>query len=270
MIKSVPSNGCGAAAIERAFITPRAEGRSALITYLTAGYPSPSQTLRLLQALQAGGADLIELGVPFSDPVADGPAIQRAGQVALREGITPAGCLDLVHQAREAGVNVPMLLMGYYNPILNDGLEAYARDATRAGAQGLIVPDLPLEESEPLGAACRAAGLALVQLVAPNSSEARVARLAAASEGFVYVVSRLGITGAGGVGPLEGLRDQLEVVRRHAHTPVALGFGIAGPEQVRALRGLADGLIVGSAVVERAAEGPRAVEGFVRALRAEM
>ncbi|MHB1293913.1 MAG: tryptophan synthase subunit alpha [Anaerolineae bacterium] len=263
-------NGSGAAAIESAFAAARAEGRGALIAYLTAGYPAPDETVGLLRALVAGGADIIELGVPFSDPVADGPAIQRAGQVALRAGITPAGCLELVRRAREEGVRVPLLLMGYYNPILSYGLESYARDAAAAGAQGLIVPDLPWEESAPLGAACRQVGLALVQLVAPTSSEARVARLAAAGEGFLYVVSRMGITGAKGVGPLEALRAQMAVVRRHAHTPVALGFGIAGPEQVRALCGLADGLIVGSAVVERAAEGPAALEGFVRTLRAEM
>lgn len=258
-------DGCGVEAIGRAFARARSQGRAALITYLTLGYPSPKESPALVRALQAGGADLIELGVPFSDPLADGPIIQQASHQALQAGMTPRGCLELVSRLRQGGVEVPLLLMGYYNPIHAYGLEAYARDCAHAGVDGLIVPDLPLEEAGPLRAACEEEGLALVFLVAPTSGEERIARIAAATRGFLYLVSRLGITGMG-QGPGEELAEQLALVRRHARTPVAVGFGLSRPEQVRRLASQVDGLIVGSAVVERAAEGPEALCEYVRSL----
>lgn len=262
-------DGRGIEAISAAFAQARAQGRAALITYLTLGYPTPDDSSELVRALQAGGADLIELGVPFSDPLADGPIIQRASHTALQAGMTPRGCLELVSRLRRAGVEVPLLLMGYYNPIHAYGPEAYARDAALVGVDGLIVPDLPLEEADPLRAACEREGLALVFLVAPTSGEERIARIAVATRGFLYLVSRLGTTGTGR-GPDEELVKQLALVRLYARTPVAVGFGLSRPEQVRRLASQVDGLIVGSAVVERAVEGPEALREYVRSLRAAL
>jgi len=257
----------GRAAIQGAFGHARAERRCALITYLTVGWPSPEATPELVAALEAGGADIIELGVPFSDPVADGPTIQRASHAALQAGITPRACVEAVAQLREAGMSAPVLLMGYVNPIVSYGLRDWAADCARAGVDGLIVPDLPPEEALPLRAECDKRGLALVFLVAPTTPPARVAHIAGETRGFLYVVSRLGITGAG-VTLDDGLRAQLAAARQHARTPVAVGFGISQPEQVRALASLADGVIVGSAVVERAVEGTAALQDYVASLRA--
>lgn len=260
------TNGHGATAIQRAFAAARDEGRSALIPYIPVGYPSPAATRELVPALQAGGADLIELGVPFSDPVADGPTIQRATYAALQAGVTPATCLEMAGELRARGVTVPLVLMGYYNPILRYGPERYAADCHRLGVDGLIVPDLPLEEAGPLRHACQAEGLGLIQLVAPTSDEARIAQLAAATSGFLYVVSRLGITGAG-LAPGAELGQRMDMIQRHARTPIAVGFGISAPEHVRTIAPYTDGVIVGSAVVEHAPQGTQALRGFVAALR---
>ena len=259
----------GVQAIASAFADTRQHGRCALITYLMLGYPSARDSLALAPALQAGGADIVELGVPFSDPVADGPTIQHAGQIALENGVTPKSCFDLVSGIRDAGVTVPLVLMGYYNPIHSYGLAAYEGACVAAGVDGLIVPDLPPEEAGPLGEACGERGLALVFLVAPTTGERRVAAIAAASTGFLYVVSRLGITGTG-MSPGEDLARRLQVVGRHATTPIAVGFDISRPEQAWELAGLADGVVVGSAVVQRAQNGPGALKEFVSTLRAAL
>jgi tryptophan synthase alpha chain len=237
-----------------------------LITYLTVGYPTPQDTVALCLALQEGGADIIELGVPFSDPIADGPAIQRASQAALQAGMTPPGCLRLAGEMRGRGVTVPLIFMGYYNPIHSYGIDAYVQDCAQVGIDGLIVPDLPLEEAEPLQAACRAAGLALIFLVAPTSNTQRIAQIAAATQGFLYVVSRLGTTGVG-AGPDADIGEQMRLIRQHATTPVAVGFGISQPDQARALAHLADGVIVGSAIVSHAAHGSDGLRQFVASLR---
>ena len=257
----------GVETIGRAFEASKAEGRCALITYLTLGYPSEEDTLALVPALQAGGADLIELGVPYSDPVADGPTIQRASQAALQGGMTPRLGLELVGRLRDGGLSVTLVLMGYYNPIHSYGPERYVRDCVSQGVGGLIVPDLPPEEAAPLAELCRAAGVALILLVAPTTGEARLARIADMTRGFLYVVSRLGITGAG-QGLDHALAQRLETVRAHAQTPFAVGFGISTPEQVRLLAPLVDGIIVGSAVVERAAQGAETLRAYVAGLRA--
>jgi len=257
----------GVAAIARAFSATRAEARCALITYLTVGWPSPESTPEMVRALESGGADLIELGVPFSDPVADGPTIQRASYTALQAGVTPRACLEAVARLREGGLSVPVLLMGYVNPILSYGVEDWVADCAQAGVDGLIVPDLPPEEASPLRAQCDERGLALVFLVAPTTPAARLARIAAETQGFLYVVSRLGTTGAD-VTLEDGLRRQLAVARQCAPAPVAVGFGISRPDQVRALAPLTDGIIVGSAIVEKAAEGCEPLRGYVASLRA--
>jgi tryptophan synthase alpha chain len=256
----------GAAAIREAFARAQGAGRAALITYLTFGYPTPADSLDLVPALEVGGADIIELGVPFSDPVADGPAIQRASHDALQAGVTPAMCLELAGRLRKAGVTTPFVFMGYYNPIYDYGLERYADACRAAGVDGLIVPDLPLEEAGDLGAACQRVGLALIQLVAPNSPPARAAQIAAATEGFLYVVSRMGTTGAG-ASPTGELGGRLAELRQVSEAPVSVGFGISRPDQARALAGLVDGIIVGSAVVERAAAGADALREYVSSLR---
>lgn len=259
----------GSSAIGAAFDSAQAEGRCALITYLTLGYPSAADSLELVPALQAGGSDIVELGVPFSDPIADGPIIQRASHIALQGGVTPRDCLELAGEVRKRGVTVPLVLMGYYNPIHSYGVEAFVRDCGAAGIDGLIVPDLPLEEARPLQGACEESGLALVLLVAPTSSQARIAEIARATQGFLYVVSRLGTTGTHR-SPGQELSSQLETARRYARTPVAVGFGISNPEQARALATEADGIVVGSAVVSRAPEGAEALEEYVSTLRSAL
>lgn len=255
----------GVAAIVAAFERAKAARRAALITYLTAGYPSLDDTLALAPALERAGADIIELGAPFSDPIADGPTIQRASHAALEAGVTPQACLDLVASLRGRGMGAPVVLMGYYNPILRRGLEAYVDACVSVGVDGLIVPDLPLEEAESLHIACRRSGLALIQLAAPTTRDERLARIAAETEGFLYLISRLGITGAGDGLPAD-LAERLAHVRALAHTPVAVGFGIATPQQARALAAHADGVIVGSAIVERAPQGPQALEAYAASL----
>lgn len=260
----------GMEAVADAFAVSRAEGRPALITYLTMGYPALDAALELVPALEAGGADIIELGVPFSDPVADGPAIQRASFCALQAGMTPARCLEQVARLRGAGVRVPLVLMGYYNPILRWGEAEYVRDCRRAGVDGLIVPDLPPEEAGALADVCRREGLALIFLVAPTTGEERLREVAGRSTGFLYVVSRLGTTGADKRFDTAELCRRLAVVRRLSPVPVAVGFGISSAEQARALAGLADGVIVGSAVVERAAQGPAVLREYTADLRAAL
>lgn len=259
----------GLSTIANAFDQARTQSRCALITYLTAGYPSLDSSPALLMALETGGADIIELGVPFSDPVADGPTIQAASHAALKAGVTPRDCLDLVARVRGHGLRVPILLMGYYNPIHRYGVEAYARACAKVGIDGLIVPDLPLEEAHLLQRACERHGLALVFLVAPTTGESRLAAIAAATRGFLYVVSRLGTTGATLTLDQE-LLGRLVLVRRHARTPVAVGFGISQAEQARALASQADGIIVGSAIIQQALHGAESVCAYVAKLCAAL
>ncbi|MGC9359940.1 MAG: tryptophan synthase subunit alpha [Anaerolineae bacterium] len=261
-----PGEVVGQARIASAFQRVQREGRAALITYLTMGYPTLDAALDLVPALVRGGADIIELGVPFSDPVADGPTIEAASHAALANGMTPDLCLEQAAALRRQGVDRPLIMMGYYNPILARGLERYVQDCRSAGIDGLIVPDLPPEEAQELRAACDQLGLALIYLAAPTTDERRLQRLARETRGFLYVISRLGTTG-GEMQVAEELRAQLALARDGA-APVAVGFGVSCPEHVRALAPLVDGIIVGSAIVRRAPEGPSAVEAFVRELRA--
>ncbi|MBN1399698.1 MAG: tryptophan synthase subunit alpha [Anaerolineae bacterium] len=259
----------GRVSLGQAFGRARDEGRCALIAYLTAGYPDPERSPALFTALQAGGADVIEMGVPFSDPVADGPTIQAASQAALEAGMTPRRCLELVGQLRSQGVTLPIVLMGYYNPIFSYGLERYVADCAQMGADGLIVPDLPPEEAQPLQDACGQHQLALIFLVAPTTAEGRLVEIARMTQGFLYVVSRLGTTGAS-LAMDEELERRLALARVQAHTPVAVGFGVSRPEEAQALAPHADGVIVGSAIVRRATEGPESLAAYVRTLRAAL
>ena len=228
----------------------RADGRLGLIAYLTVGYPDVESTLRLVPALAAGGADMVELGVPFSDPLADGATIQRASHHALGQGVTVAVCLDVLRRLRQGGLAIPLLLMGYYNPILAYGIDEFARDAADAGADGLIVVDLPPEEAVGVRAACAGRGLDLIYLLAPTSSDERIARVVGQASGFVYCVSLAGVTGArGDLSP--GLAEFLARVRRHTSLPLAVGFGISRAEHVQAVARLgAEAAVIGSAIID--------------------
>lgn len=240
----------------------------ALMPYFTLGYPDPDTSLACVQACVEAGADLIELGLPFSDPLADGPTIQRSTQIALNHGITAARCLAMTAELRRRGVTIPLVLMGYFNPIMTYGVAQFVRDACDAGADGFIVPDLPLEEADEMERECEARDLALIYLLAPTSTPERIRKVAARSRGFVYLVSVTGVTGArAGLPP--GLSEFVARVKTAARLPVAVGFGISTPAQAAEVGRLADGVIIGSAVIN-AASGERPVEAvrqFVRGLR---
>lgn len=252
--------------IEAAFRQAGAQQRCALMPYLMMGYPDLPMTCEIVSAIASAGADIVELGVPFSDPIADGSIIQQAAYTALQQGVTPARCLETAARLRAAGVSIPFLFMGYYNPIFVWGPARYTHTCKEAGVDGLIVPDLPIEEATDLLAACQAEGLALVFLVAPNTPDSRLAAIASQARGFVYLVSRPGITGARDSLP-DGLAGYVARVRRHTNLPLGLGFGISTPAQVRQVAGLVDGVVIGSAVVERSQQGAAAVASFVAELR---
>ncbi|MCS7059704.1 MAG: tryptophan synthase subunit alpha [Anaerolineae bacterium] len=260
----------GLSAIQAAFARARAENRPALMPFWTLGYPDGETSLRVIEAIARAGADMIELGVPFSDPLADGPVIQHASQTALEHGITVRQCIELARALRRRGVSIPLFAMGYLNPLLAFGEEAYVEAWREAGADGFIVPDLPPEESDTLGRACAARDLALVQFTAPTSTEARIALAAARATGFIYVVSVTGVTGARDR-LAAGLREYVERVKANAQgKPVVVGFGVSKPEHVREIGQFADGVISASALIRAAGEAPdpaQAAYEFVKALR---
>lgn len=233
--------------IDRVFKRLRKRDETALIPFVTAGDPSIHATRELVLEMDRRGADIVELGLAFSDPLADGPTIQAASFRALQGGMNTKKYFELVADIRKTA-DIPLVLMGYYNPILRYGLEEFARDAAAAGIDGTIIPDLPLEEAGPWMKACNENGLANILLVAPNTPEERIKRIVRASRGFIYYVSVLGITGARTSLPPE-VSGGLEKVKSFTQKPVAVGFGISRPEQVKALSSSADGIIVGSAIV---------------------
>jgi tryptophan synthase alpha chain len=227
----------------------RRAGEAALVPYLTAGYPSPSLTRELVPLLARHGADLIELGVPFSDPIADGATIQRASHAALEAGVSLDDCLDIAAEAR-ARTDVPLVFMSYYNPIHSYGPGRFAAACARAGVDGLIVPDLPPEEAGDLQAVCRGADVDLIFLVAPTSTDERLRLIAGMASGFIYCVSLAGVTGARSqLG--EGVGALVERVRRYTNLPIVVGFGISTPEHVSQVSRSADGAVVGSALINR-------------------
>jgi tryptophan synthase alpha chain len=260
--------------IDRCFHELRAARQKALIPYITAGDPDLAVTRELAWAFEGAGADILELGVPFSDPLADGSTIQRASQRALERGVTLKGVIGSVEQIR-ARSQMPIVLMSYMNPILRMGLGEFARRAKDAGVDGVIVPDLPPEEAGELRRCCAATSVSTIFLAAPTSTDARLRRIAEASEGYIYYVSLKGVTGA-----RESLQADLAVslgrLRRLTNKPVAVGFGISTPAQAAEVARVADGVIIGSAIVERIERGgggQRAVEdaaGFVRNLKGAM
>jgi tryptophan synthase alpha chain len=238
--------------IDDAFARIRKNGRGGLVTYLTAGDPSPARSADLLRAVADAGADVLEVGVPFSDPLADGPAIQRATERALAQGMTLRGTLDIVRRTR-ASIDAPMVLFTYANPILRMGAEPFAREAADAGVDGVLVLDYPLEESEPLRQPIVDAGLDPIFLVSPTTTDERIRRSAELGRGFLYLISRLGVTGVRDAfdNGVEGVATR---VKKSSRLPVAVGFGISTPEHVKHACALADAAVVGSALVQVVAE----------------
>lgn len=241
----------------------KARGETAFIPYITAGDPSIEQTEKIVLALAGAGCDVIEFGVPFSDPVGDGPVIAEAAQRALARGATLERILDLVNRLRTQ-THVPILLFSYYNPLLAFGIPRFAREAAAAGVDGVLCVDLPAEEADDYKAELDRAGLCTVFLVAPTTSEERLEAILSRCTGFVYYVSRLGVTGER-AGLAADLRDALARIKRHTDKPVAVGFGISTPEQARTIAGMADGVIVGSALVRLIAQTGDTPETAARA-----
>jgi tryptophan synthase alpha chain len=262
-----PENG--RSRIAAAFAQAQTERVAALMPYFTLGYPDRQTSLEVIAAI-AAHSDLLELGVPFSDPLADGPTIQHSTQVSLEGGTTVADCLAMVAELRQQGVETPVMLMGYYNPILAYGITDYVTAAAAAGADGFIVPDLPPEEAADLEDAANAAGLALIHFLAPTSSEERITAVAQRAQGFIYLVSLTGVTGARARTSTD-LAAFVGRVRQQTDAPLAVGFGISSPEQATAVGHLADGVIVGSALinaVDRAeTDKPTAARAFVQSLQ---
>ncbi|MCZ8098512.1 MAG: tryptophan synthase subunit alpha [Burkholderiales bacterium] len=235
--------------IDRRFAAVKAQGRAALVTFVMAGDPDPAASLAIVKALPAAGADLIELGMPFTDPMADGPAIQAAGLRALHAGMTLRRTLQLVRDFRVVDPDTPIILMGYFNPIYVYGVEAFVRDALEAGVDGLIVVDLPPEEDDELCKPALAAGLNFIRLATPTTDDQRLPAVLANTSGFVYYVSITGITGAAtpDFGKVAGAVAR---IKRHTALPVAVGFGVKNADSAEAIARGADGVVVGSALVE--------------------
>lgn len=240
--------------IARRFDALKREGRSGLVTFVTAGDPDTASSAAILAGLPAAGADIVELGMPFTDPMADGPAIQLASQRALKAGQTMDRTLSMVRDFRAADEDTPIVLMGYYNPIYSRGVDRFLKEAVAAGVDGLIVVDLPPEEDEELCLPARAAGLHFIRLATPTTDDARLPRVLANTSGFVYYVSIAGITGAAAASA-EAVAPQVARIKAATDLPVLVGFGIRSPEAARAIAGVADGVVVGSAIVQKIAEG---------------
>ena len=260
--------------LDRTFAQLRQRGEKALIAYLMAGDPSLQETEQLVVALEQAGADIIELGVPFSDPIADGPVIQQAAERALRSGTSLRTILSMVAGLR-ARTRIPLVLMAYYNSIHAFGYERFCREAAQAGVDGLIMPDMPPDEAGPIRGPAAAAGLPLIFLLAPTSTAERRTFVARQSQGFVYYVSLTGITGAKLVN-LADVGKNVEKIRKVTSVPVAVGFGVATPEDAAKVAAIADGVIVGSAIVKQIAayrekpEMVKQVAEFVRSLKTAM
>jgi tryptophan synthase alpha chain len=250
-----------------------AERRKALIPFVTAGDPDPAQTVPLLHAMVAGGADILELGVPFSDPMADGPVIQRSSERALAHHVGLPGVIAMVEQFRKTDARTPVVLMGYANPIEAMGCEAFARAASEAGVDGVIVVDYPPEECGEFATLLRASGMDLIFLLAPTSTEERIKQVAKLASGYLYYVSLRGITGAASVDVTE-VRDKLRVIRSWTSLPLGVGFGIRDGATARAVCEVADAVIIGSRVIEEIEGAPtqatERVKAFLSGIRAAM
>ncbi|MBA3903899.1 MAG: tryptophan synthase subunit alpha [Rhodocyclaceae bacterium] len=250
------------------------QGRRALIPFITAGDPEPAFTLPLMRALVEGGADIIELGVPFSDPMADGPTIQRASERALRHGVSLRRVLAMVREFRAAGAKTPVVLMGYANPIESMGAEAFAAAAKEAGVDGVLVVDYPPEECVDFAAKMRAAGIDPIFLLAPTSTEERFGQVAQVGSGYIYYVSLKGVTGAGHL-DLDEVARRIPHIRSKVGMPVGVGFGIRDAESARRIAAVADAVVIGSRIIEEIEKSPRDlaaanVKAFLSGIRAAM
>jgi tryptophan synthase alpha chain len=250
------------------------QGRTALVPYVTAGDPNPAVTLPLLHALVAAGADIIELGVPFSDPMADGPVIQRASERALVHGVSLTDCLDLVRRFRIEDDRTPIVLMGYLNPVEVMGYGQFAARARDAGVDGALIVDLPPEEADDMAAAMTANGVDLIYLVAPTSTPERIQRICERASGFVYYVAVKGVTGAAHL-DVAAVAERLDLIRRVTRLPLGVGFGIKDPDTAARMAQIADAVVVGSALVQRIEQAqdqpdqiPARIGAFVGTLRA--
>ncbi|HKY70623.1 MAG TPA: tryptophan synthase subunit alpha [Nitrospira sp.] len=252
-LRVTPHSSLGDGRLDQTFARLKARRQKALITYLMAGDPSLAETEQLVLELEKAGADIIELGVPFSDPIADGPVIQQAAERALRSGTTLRTILAMVRRVRVQS-QIPLVLMAYYNSIHAFGPEAFCREAAEAGVDGLIIPDMPPDEAGPLKGPAAASGLQLIFLLAPTSTAERRAFVARQSAGFVYYVSLTGITGAK-LGKMSDIGHNVDQIRKIAKTPIAVGFGVTTPEDAAEVSAIADGVIVGSAIVKQIAAG---------------
>jgi tryptophan synthase alpha chain len=234
--------------IESAFEKAQAENRAILIPFLTVGYPTLEASKALILAIAAGGADLIEIGIPFSDPLADGATVQRASQVALENGATLSTGFELVEFARANGVEIPIVFMGYVNPFFQYGIEKLAADSARIGVDGFIIPDLPIEESDDFRLPLAEQGVDLIYMVAPTSTDRRIAQVAERAHGFVYCVALTGVTGAR-ASMSDNLGPYIDKVRAQVDVPLAIGFGISTPDHVRQAAAIGDGVVVASALI---------------------
>ena len=265
------SNGNGRSHIAEAFSNALHSRTAALMPYFTLGYPDRDASLDIVEAI-APYSDLLELGIPFSDPLADGPTIQHSTQIALENGTTVSGCLDMVRELRRRGVQTPVCLMGYYNPMLAYGLDRFVQDAKGAGVQGFIVPDLPPEEAAELQQLAAKAGMAYIYFLAPTSSLQRIEQVTQQAAGFIYLAGVIGVTGARRSLDSD-LAEFVQRVRIHSDVPLAIGFGISTPNQAASVGQLAEGVIVGSALVNavNAAENkPKAASTYVKTLQAAL
>ncbi|PSS06727.1 hypothetical protein M430DRAFT_62245 [Amorphotheca resinae ATCC 22711] len=242
--------------LKQTFAKCKSENRPALVTYVTAGFPTPGETVDILLGMEAGGADVIELGLPFTDPIADGPTIQTANTQALKNGVTITSSLEMVRTARKRGLKAPVLFMGYYNPMLSYGEERLLKDCREAGVNGFIVVDLPPEEAVTFRDWCAKEGLSYVPLIAPSTSESRMKLLCKLADSFVYVVSRMGVTGVTG-SMNAALPELLAKVKRYSgNVPAAVGFGVSRRDQFLSVAQIADGVVIGSQIITTLAEAP--------------
>ncbi|MGO2264961.1 tryptophan synthase subunit alpha [Halomonas sp.] len=258
--------------IDQRFSELKQQGRKALIPYITAGDPAPQYTVGFMHALVEAGADVIELGVPFSDPMADGPVIQKACERALKQGTRLVDLLDMVAEFRQADATTPVVLMGYLNPIERIGYEAFAEQAEKVGVDGVLVVDMPPEEADELGPLLKAHNLAAIFLVAPTTSPTRAATICAQGEGYLYYVSLKGVTGAATLNASD-VAERLAPLREMTDLPLCVGFGIRDGVTAAEVANVADGVIVGSALVNRIAENvetPEIIAGQLRSVLAEM
>ena len=235
--------------LDQSFEKLHQDGQVGVIPYLTVGYPSVEETITLVSQLVESGATAVELGIPFSDPLADGPTIQASSFWALNNGVTVKTCLAVCETIRKRGINVPLIFMGSYNPIFSYGIEAFAKNCSRVGADAVIVPDLPVEESEALRTALKGSGLKLISMLAPTSTLERIKLTCSIAEGFIYCVSATGVTGTRKELSI-GLADFLGLVRQHTDLPVALGFGISEKAHIEHVSSYVQAVVIGSKLIE--------------------